>query len=371
MATITQTDTYDAVLTSASRLYLGKLRDNIVRGMKYLAWLDAKGRITYRDGGYQVQIPLMYGLNQTADVMSGYGQVSTSPQDGITSALFDWTQMAVSVTISKKEKVQNSGDKKFDLLKAKITQAEKSLRYLASRCIVQGTIAAATSLVQFTQVIGKVDTAAVGPLPIPALIDSNRTRTVTIGNIAQGTYDWWRNRSTSSTASTWAGYKRELYRLYNVCSRGDGGDSPDLALGDQDSFEAYHNSLQAAERYVDMKAVNLLNGAENLKLKGAVFIWDELVPDTETAGILDSDGNGTAIGTMDTPGTTVGTVFMINSDYMELVVANSANFSMSPFVQPENQVGVSTAIIDWMGAHCTSNRRKNGVLYGVATNISA
>lgn len=366
MATITQTDTYDAVLTSASRLYLGKLRDNIVKGMKYLAWLDAKGRITYRDGGYQVQIPLMYELNKTADVVAGYDLVSTSPQDGITSALFDWTQCAVSVTISKKEKIQNSGDKKFDLLKAKITQAEKSMRYLMSRCIVQGRITASSASGQFLQVIGKTNTAAVGPLPIPALIDTNATRTVTIGNIPQGTYAWWRNVATSSTATTFAGFKAELYKLYNNCSKGDGGDSPDLFLGGQTAFETYHNSLQAAERYVDMTAVNLLNGAENLKVKGAVFIWDELVPDTETNAVTDSDGNGTGIGTM-----TVDTVFAVNSDYIELVVANSANYSMSPFVQPENQVGVSTAIIDWMGAHCCSNRRKTGVLYGISTSITS
>jgi len=366
MPAATYTDTYDAVLTASSRLYLGKLRDNIVRGMKYLAYLNARGRITYRDGGYQVQIPLMYALNTTADVVAGYDVVDTSPQDGITSALFDWSQLAVSVTISKKEKIQNSGDKKFDLLKAKITQAEKSLRYLFSRAIVQGHITASSASGQFQAITGKKNTGASGPLPLAALIDTNASRSVSIGNINGNTSSWWRNVATSSTASTWAGFKAELYKFYNDLCHGDGGEAPDLFLGGQAAFETYHNSLQSQERYVDMDTVNLLNGAENLKVKGAVFIWDELVPDTETNAILDSDGQGTAVGSM-----TVDTVFGINSDYVELVVANDANFSMSPFVQPENQVGVSTAIIDFMGAHCVSNRRKVGVLYGISKSITS
>src|SRR5574341_1387839 len=113
--------------------------------MKYLALLDSKGRIKYVDGGHSVMVPLMYGLNETADVLSGYDVVSTAPQDGITMAEYTWAQMAVSVTISKKEKRQNQHDKKFDLLEAKIKQAEKSLRYLASRAIVQGHITSSSA----------------------------------------------------------------------------------------------------------------------------------------------------------------------------------------------------------------------------------
>lgn len=360
------TDSFDAVMTASSRLYLGRLRDNIVKGMKYLAILDSKGRIKKVAGGERVQIPLMYGLNSTADVMSGYGTVDTSPQDGITSAFYDWTQMATSVTFSKKEKIQNTGDKKFDLLKAKIKQAEMSLRYLASRCIVQGRIAASTADGQFYAVVGKRDTGATGPLPLAALIDSTVARDVSIGNINGSTYAWWRNQMKESSATTFAGFKKELYNLYNTCSKGEGGGAPDLMLGDQVSFETYHNSLQSAERYVDMNTVNLLNGEENLKCKKAVFVWDELVPDTKTDAIVDSDGAGTAVGTVG-----YGTVFFINSEFVELVVASDADYSMSPFVSPENQVGVSTAIIDWMGAHCISNRRKVGVLKKISLTIAA
>lgn len=359
------TDAYDAELTASSRYYLPRLRDNITRGFKYLKLLESKGRVRYIDGGHSVMVPLMYALNTTADVMSGYGTVSTSPQDGMTMAEYGWAQAAVSVTISKKEKRQNAHDKKFDLLEAKMKQAEKSLRYLMSRAIVQGRITASAASGQFYAIIGKTDTGASGPLPLAALIDTTNTRSVTIGGINGNTYSWWRNVATSSTLTTWAGFKKELYKLYNDCSKGDDGNPPDIALGGQVAFETYHNSLQSLERYVDMNTVNLLNGTENLKLKSAVFIWDELVPDTETNAVIDSDGLGTAVGNY-----TVDSVFMVNSEAMEVIVDKESNYSMSPFVQPENQVGVSTAIIDWMGVHTINNRRKCGVLYGIDRTIA-
>jgi hypothetical protein len=211
-----------------------------------------------------------------------------------------------------------------------------------------------------------MDTGAVGPLPLAALIDGTVARSVSIGNINGSTYSWWRNRMTQSSATTFAGVKKELYALYNTCARGDGGEEPDIALATQGAFELYHNSLQSMERYVDMSTVNLLNGTENLKIKGAVMVWDELVPDVKTNAIVDGDGAGTGTGTM-----TKGTVFFINSNFVEVVVAKEANYSMSPFVSPENQVGVSTAIIDWMGAHCISNRRKCGVLKNIDESIAA
>lgn len=361
------TDSYDAELTAGGRKFMPRLRDNITKGMKYLALLDSKGRIEEIDGGYQVEVPLMYALNNTADVMGGYGIVNTTPQDGMTAALYDWSQMAVSITISKKEKIRNKGPKKFDLLQAKIKQAETSLKYLYSRCLVQGYIAASGASGSIGRIPGKIDPTQYGPLPLGALIDITPTRSRTdIGGINPNTYGWWANQATSSTATTFAGFKKELYTLYNNCSRGNEGGSPDIFLGGQTAFEQYHNSLQAQEQYVDMKVVNLLNGAENLKVKGAVFIWDELVPDTETNAIPDGDGAGTAVGTM-----TVDTVFAINSEYVHIKVARDANFSMSPFVQSDNQVGVSTAIIDWMGVHAVSNRRKCGQLYGIAKTIAS
>ena len=356
------TDDYDAVLTTTLRAMQPRLRDNISRSSKLLAWLDSRGQFRMQDGGERVQIPLMYAQNNTADIYSAYGVLNTTPQDGITSAFFPWSQLSVSIAISRKEERQNSGKSKLlDLLQSKTMQAEVSLKELLNNCITAGYIASSSSLGQFTARTGAMDSGATGPLPLAALIDSTASRSVAIGNINGSTYSWWRNQAKSSTASTFAGFKLEMNNLYNSCSKGVQG-SPDLGVCDQVSWETYWGSLQTNERYIinDKKTVDILGGSEALAFRGAALVWDEVVPDTETnANVVDSIGSFTA-----------GTLFLINSQCMEFVTDSQTDFITTPFVRPENQ-DAKVAQILWMGALGTNNRRKNGVLYGIATNITS
>ena len=73
------TDNFDALLTTTLRAVEPKLRDNITRSNRLLAWLDSKGRMRKQDGGERVQVPLMYQQNTTADIYSSYGLLNTTP----------------------------------------------------------------------------------------------------------------------------------------------------------------------------------------------------------------------------------------------------------------------------------------------------
>ena len=358
----TLTDSYNALLTTTLRNVQPRLRDNITRSNKLVAWLDGNGRTKRVDGGERIQIPLMYGLNSTADIYSSYGVLDTTPQDGISSAFFPWSEMSVSITISHLEERQNSGQSRLiSLLESKTMQSEASLKQLLNNCIVSGkiTTGASSNLGQFSARTGRLDSGASGPLPLPALIDANASRSVAIGNINGNTYSFWRNQATSSTATTFAGMKQEMNQVYNDCSKGVMG-NPDLLLTDQRSYEQYFNSLQNQERYVvdSPRVLNLLGGSEAMKFRGATVMWDEIVPDVETnADLVDSVGTFTA-----------GTMLFINSESLNYVVDSQTDFITSPFVRPENQ-NARVAQILWMGALTVNNRRKNGVLYGVSRSI--
>jgi hypothetical protein len=103
------------------------------------------------------------------------------------------------------------------------------------------------------------------------------------------------------------------------------------------------------------------NGGDDLlRFRGATFIWDEVVPDVETnAEVVD------AIGTVST-----SNIFFVNSQTMEYVRDSQTDFITTPMVRPENQDARVGQIL-WMGAMGTNNRRKNGVLYGIARTIVA
>lgn len=355
------TDDYDAVLTTSLRDFQPRLHDNITRGNKYVAWLDSKGRTRRVDGGFNIAIPLMHAQNSTADIYSNYGVLDTTPQDGITTAFYDWSQLSVSIAISRREKRQNAGKHKIlDLLEAKTKQAEVSLTELLNNTLVQGRLAATGADAQFTRRIGRLDTGALGPLPIAAIIDVTVTRSVAIGNINGNTSTFWRNQNIDSAASSFVTLRNELNRLYNLCSQGTGG-SPDLILADRIGWEEYWLALSQNERYIidDKKTVNVLGGSDALKFRGAVIVWDEVVPDPSGgANLLDG-------GTIDE-----SVYYFINSQAMEFVTDSDSDFITTPFMRPENQ-DASVSQILWMGAMTTNNRRKLGVLDGVSQTITS
>ena len=356
------TDNFDALLTTTLRNMETEIRDNVSRGNKFLAYLDSKGMFRKVDGGERVQVPLMHAQNNTADIYSAYGVLDTTPQDGITSAFYEWAQLSVSIAIARKEERQNSGtSRKINLLKAKTMQAEVSLKELLNNCIVAGRITASAASGRFFARIGKLDSGASGPLPLAAIIDANSSRNAALGNINPNTYSFWRNQADSSVATTFAAMKQEMNNIYNDCSKGEGG-PPDVLLGDQVAWEQYWNSLQNQERYIvnEKRIIDVLGGADAIKFRGAIFIWDEVVPDVETnAEVVD------AIGTV-----SASSIFFANSKSLEFITDQDTDFITTPFVRPENQ-DAKVAQILWMGALGTNNRRKNGVLYGISRSITS
>ena len=356
------TDNYDALLSSTLRNYSPKLKDNVTRGNKVLAWLDSKGRFRKVSGGHQVAEPLMHAQNNTADIYRGYGLLDTTPQDGITTAFFDWSQLSVSITISRLEERQNSGKAKIlDLLQAKTMQAEVSMKELLNNCLVAGKIAAATASIQITARTGRLDSGASGPLPIGHIIDFTANRSASVGNINGGTYSFWRNQSTSSGASSFVTLKNEMNQTYDNCSKGTAG-TPDLLIGDQVAWEQYWLALQNNERYIknDKSTVDVLGGTDSLAFRSAAFIWDEVVPDPETPyNPVDAIGTQSA-----------STIYFINSDALSFITDSATDFITTDFVRPENQ-DAKVAQVMWMGALTVNNRRKLGVMGGISRSITS
>lgn len=360
----TLTDAYGALLTTTLRAVEPVLRDNVTKSNKTLAWLEMKGRMKAQDGGERVRVPLMYGLNTTADVYSGYGLLDTTPQDGITSAFYTWAQLSSSITISRLEERQNSGKSAaLNLLEVKTTQTMNSLKQLVNNSLVAGriTTGASAALGQFDARVGRMDSGAKSLLPLSALIDGNPTRSRTdIGNINPNTYTFWGNFAQDFAAvTTFAGYKFNLTHLYNNASRGVMG-APDLLLGSQVAWEQYWNALNVNERYLitNQRTVDILGGSSALAFRDAAFVWDEVTPDIGT--------NGSTVDSLGLSGGDIqkDTVFMINSESFEWVYDSETNFITTPMVRPENQ-DARTGQILFMGIIGVNNRRKNGVAYNI------
>jgi hypothetical protein len=355
----TNTLYYDSLLSTTLMAYRKTLVDNIFKDSAVLAYLRMTDSVKKQNGGERVAQPLMYGKNQTIKTVGGYEVLDTTPQEGFTTAFMEWAEIGGTISISRKEERQNTGEGRLiNLLESKIKQAEMSMREELNAQIVLGTVSSAC----FVQ--GQSSAGSYGIAPLGywfRKLNATDPLTNNPGNIASATYSWWRHRTADfgnnvvtgqdfrMSVTTWAGLETALKRVYNYASRGSGG-SPDLVIFDQVSFEEYESSQNSKVRYLNTKMADM--GFDTIKLKGATCLWDEKVPDIYT---------GTAA-------ITVGTGFFLNTNFYNLVIDSETDIVTTPFVEPENQTA-KTAKILFMGNSLVTNMRKHAVAMSISQTI--
>ena len=358
----TNTIYYDALLSTTLDAYVngGNLWDNIFKDSAFLAFMRMSDAIQMQDGGERIRAPLMYGKNKTVKAYSNYETLDTTPQEGITTAFYEWKELGGTISISRKEERQNSGEAaKIQLLNSKIMQAEMSMREEINRQLVAGTVSASTF-------IPGNDAKDLNPLGWFMRKDNTTDPTAggNVGNIAGASESWWRHRTAVADSgsadtgndfalnvSTYKGLVVALRRMYNFAGRGSGG-SPNMVLMDQTTYETYENALDDKVRYTNTAMADM--GFETIKLKGATCVWDEEVPSID-------DGNAAA-------DATDGTAFFLNTNFYKLIIDSETDIAVTPFVEPENQTA-KTAKVLFMGNAVCSNLRKQGVLYGISNSI--
>jgi len=356
----TNTIYYDALLSTTLMAYRDTLVDNIFKDSAFLAFLRLSNAVRQQNGGERIAMPLMYGDNSTVKSYQGYETLDTTPQDGMTTAFYEWAEVAGTISISRKEERQNSGEGRLiGLLESKIKQAEMTIREELNRMLLQGTVSSATFV---------PGNSAKDLYPLGYFLRKDNTTDPTtggnVGNIAGANESWWRHKTavldSASTdtgnsfavnVSTYAGMKLALRRMYNYCGRGSGG-NPNLVVADQVTYETYENALDTQVRYTNTAMGDL--GFDTIKLKGATLIWDEVVPDI--------DSGTTAI--------TAGTAFFLNTNFYNLIIDSETDIVTTPFIEPENQTA-KTAKILFMGNAAVSNLRKLGVAYATSQTIAS
>ncbi len=303
-------------------------RDDIVRA----AWRRAEAGVKFRRD------------NTTDDVMN------TTPMDGITSAFFDWAQMAVSISISRKEERQNSGEaRQMDLLEEKTNQAMDAILELFAKGVMQGNGPNTATAITTAYTSPMNGSLFVPPLP---LLVAHTPSSGTIGSVSAGN-SWWQNQAASTSITTYAGLLKALDHMRNLCKKGVGG-APDINLVDQATEEVYVAALRNQNRYTDTTRADI--PFTNIAFYGQPVVWDEFMPNWA--------------GTTTTQSTTQGTWLMLNSKFIHLKYDAETNFITTPFIRPENQ-DAKTAQILWMGTLGVNNRRKHGVEDTIDTTITS
>jgi hypothetical protein len=288
----------------------------------------------------------MYGKNSTIKSYSGYEVLDTSPQEGLTAVKIPWKQVAGSVSISRFEERQNSGEARLiNLLSSKVTQAEISMRD-ALNAMLYGDGSGN----------GSKDLHGLG-----LIVESGTANGATWGTYggidrSDALNSWWRPQWTAggNVLATTNLLISKMRTLYNNASRGN--EHPDFAVCDQTLYETYESLLVTNERFTDATTGDA--GFVNLKFKGLVLGYDEQIAPVLSPGSTTGPGGNLGYSAAG------GIMYMLNSRYLEYVVDAETDLVNTEFIRPENQDAKVSQILLMANLVC-SNCARQAVLDAV------
>lgn len=309
--------TFTEIVTTTLRNHPSMVADNVSNNNALFDRLMRKGNVKTIGGGYSIVRALDYQENSTWQRYSGYEILNVDATDVLTAAEYQWKQASVNVAASGRELRMNSGEERIIPFAA--SKVRNAMRTMANN--LSDDIYSAGSLAN-----------QIGGLQL-IVADSGAGE---VGGINASTYSFWENQTEDMTSSTTKStIKGFMNSLWLKCVRGS--DKPDLLVSSNDVFAMYWEALQDFQRYTDDTARSARAGFQSLKYVTADYLFDG------GSGIPDFH------------------LYMLNTDYLEMVVHRDANMTEMDQQKSINQDAVVIPII-FMGNLVCSNRARQGVL---------
>lgn len=318
--------TFTELVSTTFRRHGKKFIDNVSKNNALLAWIMRNGSIREVAGGLTLVTPLDYNSNGTYQRYSGYDVLNIAQSDVLTSAEYQWRQIAINVVASGLEMRINKGDTQIiALVKSRIKNAIRTFKNNFSVDIYSdGT--------QPNQING-----------LQALVTD--TGTGVVGGIDSSVWPFWASAVQSAAAPLQGGgaivpsattIESLMLPLWLNQVRGD--DKPDLIVASNDYYTFYEMSQTSIKRYAsDNPSKEATGGFISLKYKTADVVFD--------------GGSGIPNAHM----------YFLNTDYIYIDVHEDANMTVLDQVKPYNQDAAVVPVL-WMGNIVCSNRRLQGVM---------
>jgi hypothetical protein len=312
--------TFTELVSTTFRKHRKEIKDNISNRNALLKYMKKSGNLIHEDGGLTIATPLDYAENSTYQRYSDWDTLNIAASDVISSAEYQWRQIAINIVASGRELRINSGDSKIiNLAKSRMKNAIRTFNNnFSSDLYSAGSLS--------NQING-----------LQAIVADTNTNTV--GGIDAGTWAFWQNKvfdlsneSVTLSATTIEG--SAMLPLWLQLDRGP-DDCPDLIVMDNNHYAFFETSQVTIKRYASAEKANA--GFVTLKYKNADVIYD---------------GNS---------GIPVNHTYMLNTQYLKLVAHKDADMDELPEQRPVNQDGVVIPVL-WMGNLVCSNRNMQGVI---------
>jgi hypothetical protein len=311
--------------------------DELFKKVPFLDDAKKHGGIEYEDGGIKIQRPLSVAEHSSISLMTtGYEPVSLAVADVLKPAIYDWCDFAAPIVISKKEELENSGEKAVvKIVEARMRSVMSLLRRELNKQILAGSSATLTTMNTLNG-----STAGVNKFLEPRV--PGATQTSVVGGLAKNTLNvpgFFNQFQTAAGAfgTNGLGAMHNIYTAANVVT--PMGEINSI-IASTAAFANYKRSLFANERYIDEKTLD--GGRMALAYAGAVVSADSDMP---------LNGGGAAVYSM----------YFLNFDGIKMVIHKDGDFAVSPFEYISGTTA-RAATVYFKGQLIADHLGSNGVL---------
>jgi len=313
--------------------------DELFQKVAFLDGAKRFGGIEKENGGIKLQRPLALSEHSSITQLStGYEPVSLAVSDVMEPAVYEWADFAAPIVITKKEELENSGEKAIvKIVEARMRSVMGMLRRELNKQLIAGSSTVLTDL-------GTLDgeASATGFLEHDAV----GSQTNIVGGISKNTYSsttGWQNQIGDAANAFGTNGIRVMTEIWaKANSRAPMGDINQI-IASEAAFANYKRALFAQERFIDEKTLD--GGRLSLAFAGATVEQDLEMPST-----------GWGAG-----GADEASMFFLNYDAIKLILHKDADFAVSPF---EHVSGTTAraATLYWKGQLIADHLGSLGVL---------
>lgn len=317
-------------INSISRRYIyPTLVDNVYRSNLMFFRLNARNKKMLQ-GGYQIEIPLVYTRFAAGGFYQGFDMLDISPSDTVKNAAFDWKQAWVPVTVDGLTLIRtDSPEAVVNFLSFQFEQAQTELAEILGSGVWSNVVSNNKSI---DGLQGAIDNGSVA---------------ATYGGLSRATNTFWQSNVTTITPPL---SLVAMMQMWGACT--EGGRHPTIIVTTQNVYNLYWalntgvNSTSGVPGQafpVQPQGVDVQLGQAgftNLVFNGVPMCVDSHVPPAQ--------------------------MYFINEDYLYLYVNPRADFNMKEFREPVNQDAM-TSLILWAGNVCVSNCLRHGKMLGITS----
>lgn len=234
------------------RYYVPKMADNIYKARPLLALMRKKG--VKINGSSQIIVPVGYkaGLGGS---YTGLDTLSSTAQDEISAATYEWKQYYGATVIAGREAVLNAGPHQVvDFMDAKMQIAEGGLLNQLNTDLFSTNGDTANGVGGLRNAVGVSRTLG------------------TIASTSSSNAFWESNVDSSTTALTLS----LLATARNACMNNSTNISPDVIVTTSAIWVLIHAFVDDLQRFVDTKTADM--GFPNLLVLGIPTFWDNECP---------------------------------------------------------------------------------------------